>query len=62
MEELVEHLMSIKIEVDGVEMVPLSEAIQSVQTASTANLLQSLDDLMANLSTTFEDIGDSTEQ
>lgn len=62
MEELVEHLVSIKIEVDGVEMVPLSEAIQSVQTASTANLLQSLDDLMANLSTTFEDIGDSTEQ
>jgi len=62
MEELVEHLESIKTNVDGVDMVPLSVAIQSVQTASTTNLLQSLDDLMANLSTTFEDIGDSTEQ
>lgn len=49
MEELIKHLQSIKTEVDGVEMVPLSVAIQSIQTASTIQMVDSLDKMLADI-------------
>ena len=49
MEELIKHLQSIKTEVDGVEMVPLSVAIQSVQTAGTIQMVDSLDKMLADI-------------
>lgn len=49
MEELIKHLESIKTEVDGVEMVPLSVAIQSVQTAGTIQMVDSLEKMLDDL-------------
>ncbi len=55
MEELIKQLQSIKTEVDGVEMVPLSIAIQSVQTASTIQMVDSLEKMLDDLKGIYTD-------
>lgn len=63
MEEVVEYLQQIKEEVKGVEMVPLTAALQAIQVASSLNLLESLDQTTAELykslseQTPLEDLG-----
>ena len=55
MEELVKHLQSIAVEVDGVEMVPLSVAIQSVQTSNAIQIVDSLEKMLADLNQIYTD-------
>jgi len=55
MEELVKHLQSIATNVDGVDMVPLSVAIQSVQTSSAVQMVDSLEKMLADLNQIYTD-------
>jgi len=55
MEELEQYLEVSAQDVDGVLMVPLSMAIQAVQTSSNIKMLQSLDSVMADLQKTLLD-------
>jgi len=55
MEELEQYLEVSAQDVDGVLMVPLSMAIQAVQTSSNIKMLQSLDSAMADLQKTLLD-------
>jgi|LauGreSuBDMM15SN_2_FD.fasta_scaffold1781518_1 hypothetical protein len=61
MEELEQYLEVSAQDVDGVLMVPLSMAIQAVQTASNIKMLESLDSVMADLHKTLLDADLSTE-
>jgi hypothetical protein len=56
MVELVKHLQSIATNVDGVDMVPLSVAIQSVQTASTIQTVDSLEKMLADLNQIYTSV------
>ena len=53
MEELEQYLEVSAQDVDGVLMVPLSMAIQAIQTASNIKMLESLDSVMADLQKTL---------
>ena len=63
MEDIVEYLEQSKENVRGVDMVPLSAALQAIQVASSLNLLESLDQTTAELyktlseQTPLEDLG-----
>ena len=63
MEDIVEYLEQSKENVRGVDMVPLSAALQAIQVASSSNLLESLDQTTAELyktlseQTPLEDLG-----
>jgi len=61
MEELEQYLEVSAQDVDGVQMVPLSMAIQAIQTASNIKMLESLDSVMADLQKTLLDADLSTE-
>lgn len=56
MEELIKHLQSIVTNVNGVDMVPLSVAIQSIQTASTIQTVDSLENMLADLSQIYTSV------
>ena len=47
--------------VDGVDMVPLSVAIQAVQTASTTNLLANLDTTLADIHNQLQQLDDQQQ-
>ena len=49
MEDIVEYLEQSKENVRGVDMVPLSAALQAVQVASSLNLLASLEQTTADI-------------
>ena len=49
MEEVIEYLEQSKENVRGVDMVPLSAALQAVQVASSLNLLDSLEQTTADI-------------
>ena len=53
MEELEQYLEVSAQDVDGVLMVPLSMAIQAVQTSSNIKMLETLDSAMADLQKTL---------
>ena len=53
MEELEQYLEVSAQDVDGVQMVPLTMAIQAIQTASNIKMLESLDSVMADLQKTL---------
>ena len=56
MEELEQYLEENAIEIDGVYMVPLSVAIQSIQTASTIQTVDSLENMLADLSQIYTSV------
>ena len=60
MEELIQHLKSVSVDVEGVEMVTLTSALQAVQLASSAKILEELENLTTSLQniTTDYDIPD----
>jgi hypothetical protein len=63
MEELEQYLEVSAQDVDGVQMVPLTMAIQAIQTASNIKMLESLDSVMADLQKTLLDVDlTSTEE
>lgn len=49
MEELEQYLEASAQDVQGVKMVTLSMALQAIQTASNVKMLESLDNVMADL-------------
>ncbi len=55
MEELEQYLEASAQDVEGVQMVPLSMALQAIQTASNVKMLESLDSVMADLHKTLID-------
>lgn len=55
MEELEQYLEASAQDVEGVKMVPLSMALQAMQTASNVKMLESLDGVMADLHKTLID-------
>jgi len=55
MEELEQYLEENAVEIDGVKMVPLSAALQAMQTSSNVKILESLDNIMADLQKTLID-------
>ena len=61
MEELEQYLEENAIEIDGVYMVPLSVAIQAVQTASTTNLLANLDTTLADIHKQLQQFDDQQQ-
>jgi len=61
MEEILQFLQGQVQSVDGVEMVPLSVAIQAVQTASTTNLLANLDTTLADIHKQLQQLDDQQQ-
>ena len=55
MEELEQYLEASAQDIEGVKMVPLSAALQAMQTASNVEILESLDNIMADLQKTITD-------
>lgn len=55
MEELEQYLEVSAQDVDGVQMVPLSMALQAVQTATNIKMLESLTSVMDDLQKTLLD-------
>ncbi len=55
MEELEQYLEASAQDVEGVQMVPLSMALEAIQTASNVKMLESLDSVMADLHKTLID-------
>ena len=49
MEDIVEYLQQSVENVRGVDMVPLSAALQAIQVASSLNLLESLEQTTADI-------------
>ena len=49
MEELQQYLEASAQDVDGTQMVPLSMALEAIQTASNVKMLESLDSIMTDL-------------
>ena len=56
MEELQQYLEASAQDVDGVDMVPLSVALQAIQTASNINMLTSLDQVVADLQSSLTEL------
>jgi hypothetical protein len=56
MEELQQYLEASAQDVDGTQMVPLSMALQAMQTASNVKMLESLDQVMAELQSSLMDL------
>lgn len=57
MEEIIQYLQQCAQTIDGVPMVSLAIALESVRTAGAQNLLASLDGMMADLHKSIEGIG-----
>lgn len=55
MEELQQYLETSAQDIEGVKMVPLSMALEAIQTASNVKMLESLDSVMADLHKTLID-------
>ncbi len=55
MEELEQYLEASAQDIEGVQMVPLSMALQAIQTASNIKMLESLDSVMTDLHKTLID-------
>jgi hypothetical protein len=55
MEELEQYLEASAQDIEGVQMVPLSMALQAIQTASNIKMLESLDSIMTDLHKTLID-------
>lgn len=49
MEELIQHLKSASVSIEGVEMVTLTSALQAVQLASSMKMLEDLERLTASI-------------
>lgn len=62
MDELIQYLEQSVENVRGVDMVPLSVAIQAVQTASSINLLDSVEQMTADLMQSINQYGSQNEQ
>tara|TARA_R110000868_G_scaffold83946_2_gene236942 strand:- start:682 stop:870 length:189 start_codon:yes stop_codon:yes gene_type:complete len=62
MDELIQYLEQSVENVRGVDMVPLSVAIQAVQTASSMNLLESVEQMTADLMQSINQYGSQNEQ
>lgn len=62
MDELIQYLEQSVENVRGVDMVPLSVAIQAVQTASSMNLLDSVEQMTADLMQSINQYGSQNEQ
>ena len=62
MDELMQYLQGNVRSLDGVDMVPLSVAIQAVQTASSINLLDSVEQMTADLMQSINQYGSQNEQ
>ncbi len=56
MEELQQYLEASAQDVDGTQMVPLAMALQAIQTASSVKMLESLDQVMAELQSSLTDL------
>jgi hypothetical protein len=56
MEELQQYLEASAQDVDGTQMVPLSMALQAMQTASNVKMLESLDQVKAELQSSLMDL------
>ena len=56
MEELQQYLEASARDVGGVDMVPLSVALQAIQTASNINMLTSLDQVVADLQSSLTEL------
>jgi hypothetical protein len=61
MEELVQFLQSSAQDIEGVQMVPLSVAIQAVQTVSSISLLDSVDKVTADILQSLNESQDTEE-
>jgi hypothetical protein len=61
MEEVIQFMQGQVQSVDGVDMVPLSVAIQAVQTASTTNLLANLDTTLADIHKQLQQFDDQQQ-
>lgn len=57
MEELIKELQTNAQNIDGTEMVELATAIRAVQTASTMQMVDSLDKMLADLNIMIADAG-----
>jgi hypothetical protein len=55
MEDLIKHLQANAQNIDGVDMVPLSVAIQAAQTASATQVVDSLDKMLADIQQIYTD-------
>jgi len=62
MDELMQYLQGNVRSLDGVDMVPLSVAIQAVQTASSINLLDSVEQMTAELMQSINQYGSQNEE
>lgn len=62
MDELMQYLQGNVRSLDGVDMVPLSVAIQAVQTASSINLLDSVEQMTADLMQSINQYGSQNEE
>ena len=62
MDELMQYLQGNVRSLDGVDMVPLSVAIQAVQTASSINLLDSVEQMTAELMQSINQYGSQDEE
>lgn len=62
MDELMQYLQGNVRSLDGVDMVPLSVAIQAVQTASSINLLDSVEQMTADLMQSINQYGSHNEE
>jgi len=62
MDELMQYLQGNVHNLDGVDMVPLSVAIQAVQTASSINLLDSVEQMTAELMQSINQYGSQNEE
>ena len=58
MEDIIEYLEQSKETVAGVDMVPLTAALQAIQVASSLNLLDSLEQTTAEL---YKSLSEQTE-
>ena len=56
MEELQQYLEASAQDVDGTQMVSLEMALQAIQTASNVKMLESLDQVMAELQSSLTDL------
>ena len=62
MDELIQYLEQSVENVRGVDMIPLSVAIQAVQTASSMNLLESVEQMTADLMQSINQYGSQNEE
>jgi len=62
MDELMQYLQGNVRSLDGVDMVPLSVAIQAVQTASSINLLDSVEQMTAELMQSINQYGSQDKE